>query len=148
MFLRRIICALAALVLLQAAVGARRPVHQPTRYYVLATAFSQRGTTKGGTGTHVGIVAADPHVFPLGTKLELFDAGCYSGTYLVTDTGGAVQGRHLDVFVPSLARARRFGRKHVWAEVLQWGTGEVSPEADASAALSHRRSALSHAADC
>jgi 3D (Asp-Asp-Asp) domain-containing protein len=45
-------------------------------------------------------------------------AGSYSGTYTVADTGGAVRGRILDVWVPSCSEAMRFGRKTVMVSVL------------------------------
>jgi 3D (Asp-Asp-Asp) domain-containing protein len=41
------------------------------------------------------------------------NAGSYSGSYLVADTGGAVKGRKLDIWVPSCSEARRFGRRTV-----------------------------------
>ena len=82
-----------------------------------ATAYCLKGRTASGGSVRRGIVAADPRVLPLGTRIYM-NAGPYSGTYVVADTGGAVRGRRLDVWVPSLAEARRFGRRKVTISVL------------------------------
>lgn len=82
-----------------------------------ATAYSLRGRTASGSGVRRGIVAADPRVLPLGTRIYI-SAGQYSGTYLVADTGGAVKGRKLDLWMPSTAEAMRFGRRKVSVKVL------------------------------
>ena len=82
-----------------------------------ATAYSLRGRTASGGSVRRGIVAADPRVLPLGTRIYM-NAGPYSGTYVVADTGGAVKGRILDVWMPSTAEAIRFGRRKVTVSVL------------------------------
>jgi 3D (Asp-Asp-Asp) domain-containing protein len=82
-----------------------------------ATAYCLQGRTATGGGVRRGIVAADPRVLPLGTQIQM-TAGSYSGTYTVADTGGAVRGRILDVWVPSCSEAMRFGRKTVMVSVL------------------------------
>ncbi len=82
-----------------------------------ATAYCLKGRTANGGSVRRGIVAADPRILPLGTRIQL-DAGSYSGTYTVADTGGAVRGRILDVWVPNCAEANRFGRKRVRVSVL------------------------------
>ena len=48
-------------------------------------------------------------------------AGPYSGEYLVTDAGTAIKGNKIDVWVPTLKEARRFGRKNVKLPVLSHG---------------------------
>lgn len=82
-----------------------------------ATAYCLQGRTASGAGVRRGIVAADPRILPLGTRIQI-NAGSYSGTYTVADTGGAVKGRILDVWVPSCSEAIRFGRKNVTVSVL------------------------------
>jgi 3D (Asp-Asp-Asp) domain-containing protein len=67
-------------------------------------------------------VAADARVLPLGTRIQVRNAGSYSGVYTVADTGGAVRGNHIDLFIPSVEACRRFGRKVVQVRVLRWGT--------------------------
>lgn len=82
-----------------------------------ATAYCLKGRTASGAGVRRGIVAADRRVLPLGSRIQI-SAGSYSGTYTVADTGGAVRGRILDIWVPSCAEAVRFGRKTVKVSVL------------------------------
>lgn len=77
-----------------------------------ATAYCLKGRTATGGATRKGIVAADPRILPLGTRINL-DAGSYSGSYIVADTGGGVRGRKLDIWVPNCSEARRFGRRTV-----------------------------------
>ena len=78
----------------------------------VATAYCLQGRTASGSGVRRGIVAADPRVLPLGTRINM-NAGAYSGSYVVADTGGGIKGRRLDVWVSSCSEARRFGRKSV-----------------------------------
>ena len=68
--------------------------------------------------TRPGVVAADPAVLPLGTRIRISGAGRYSGVYTVTDTGPAIRGRELDIFIPDGRAATRFGRRRVRVEVL------------------------------
>lgn len=81
-----------------------------------ATAYCLRGRTASGANVRNGIVAADPRVLPLGSRITM-NAGKYSGTYLVADTGGAIRGNKLDVWVSSCSEARRFGRRTVKVKV-------------------------------
>ena len=82
-----------------------------------ATAYCLKGRTAVGSGVRRGIVAADPRVLPLGTRIFI-NAGAYSGSYIVADTGGAIKGRILDVWVPNCSEAMRFGRKSVSVSLL------------------------------
>jgi 3D (Asp-Asp-Asp) domain-containing protein len=82
-----------------------------------ATAYSLRGRTANGDAVRRGIIAADRRVLPLGTRVRL-EAGSYSGEYVVTDTGGAVRGRKIDIWVPQTSEALRFGRRPVRLTVL------------------------------
>ena len=82
-----------------------------------ATAYCLQGRTAMGSGVRRGIIAADPRVLRLGSKVMLTGGG-YSGTYVVTDTGGGIRGRELDIWVPSCSEARRFGRRSVNVTLL------------------------------
>ena len=82
-----------------------------------ATAYCLRGRTASGGGVRRGIVAADPRVLPLGTRIYI-SAGGYSGNYTVTDTGGVIKGNILDIWVPSCSEAIRFGRRSISVSVL------------------------------
>ncbi|HTD91132.1 MAG TPA: 3D domain-containing protein, partial [Burkholderiales bacterium] len=50
-------------------------------------------------------------------------AGRYSGEYVVADTGDKIQGRRLDIYMPSAAECKKFGRKRVKVKVIQLGDG-------------------------
>ena len=77
-----------------------------------ATAYCLKGRTALGHGVRRGIIAADPRVLKLGSSVTI-NAGQWSGTYLVSDTGGRIKGKKLDIWVPSCAEARKFGRRSV-----------------------------------
>lgn len=77
-----------------------------------ATAYCLKGRTAMGHGVRRGIIAADPRVLKLGSRVNL-NAGGYSGQYLVSDTGGRIKGKKIDIWVASCAEARRFGRRTV-----------------------------------
>jgi 3D (Asp-Asp-Asp) domain-containing protein len=77
-----------------------------------ATAYCFSGRTSMGHGVRRGLVAADPRVLPMGSHIYV-NAGQWSGMYLVSDTGGAIKGKRLDIWVPSCGEAKRFGRRSV-----------------------------------
>lgn len=81
-----------------------------------ATAYCLRGRTASGSGVRKGVIAADPRVLRLGTKINL-GAGAYSGNYVVADTGGKIKGKKIDIWMASCAEARRFGRRKVTVHV-------------------------------
>jgi len=89
----------------------------------VATAYSQTGITASGQWTHRHVVAADPNVLPIGTRIKIKRAGRYSGEYVVADTGAKVDGRRLDLYVPSTLECKKFGVKRVSVKVLELGTG-------------------------
>jgi 3D (Asp-Asp-Asp) domain-containing protein len=91
-----------------------------------ATAFARAPhITSAGTEVHEGIVAADPLLLPLGTRIRITGTAGYDGNYLVTDTGAAVKGRHIDLYMPSAREARRFGTNTVRVQILQIGKGKM-----------------------
>jgi len=85
-----------------------------------ATAYSLRGRTASGKPVTRGLIAADPSVLPLGTRVKL-EAGSFSGEYVVGDTGGAVKGRRIDIWTPTSREALQFGRRAVKLTVLSFG---------------------------
>jgi 3D (Asp-Asp-Asp) domain-containing protein len=82
-----------------------------------ATAYSLRGRTASGLNVGRGLIAADPRILPLGTRVRV-EAGAWSGEYLVADTGGAIKGRIIDIWTPSAREALQFGRRKVKLTVL------------------------------
>jgi 3D (Asp-Asp-Asp) domain-containing protein len=101
-------------------------VQQPTYLEFEATAYSIEGRTAAGTRARRGIVAADPAVLPLGSRIRVLDAGRYSGDYVVEDTGRTIDGQEIDIYLADDREAKRFGRRHVRVEVLRRGNGGAS----------------------
>src|SRR5260370_40259645 len=87
--MRLIIIVLAASI----CFGKPRVVRKPMSFE--ATAYAARGETASGTRCRVGMVAADPRVLPLGTRIRVSRPGAVgvTGTYIVADTGAAGEGR-------------------------------------------------------
>jgi 3D (Asp-Asp-Asp) domain-containing protein len=94
-----------------------RPVTLATNY--VATAYSLRGRTASGLMVSRGVIAADPRVLPLGSRVRLEVPG-YHGEYLVADTGGMIKGKRIDIWIPSSREAMRFGRRTVKLTVLSY----------------------------
>lgn len=80
-----------------------------------ATAYCLQGKMANGQRVHHGAIAADPRILPLGTKVHIEGMGAY----VVKDTGGAIKGNRIDIWMPSSSQARSFGRKHVQLTVLE-----------------------------
>lgn len=81
---------------------------------------------------HRHVVAADPSVLPIGTRLKIKHAGRYSGEYVVADTGDKIEGRKLDIYLPSVLACKKFGVKRVRVTVLELGDGtkQAAKQAD------------------
>ena len=90
----------------------------------VATAYNLRGRTASGRPVGRGLIAADPAVLPLGSRVRL-EAGALSGEYLVADTGGGVKGRHIDIWTPTASEAMRFGKRAVKLTVLSYGPKRI-----------------------
>jgi rare lipoprotein A len=104
-----------------------------------ATAFARaKDSTSSGTEAHEGIVAADPAVLPLGTRIRITGSEGYDGIYLVTDTGSKVNGRHIDLYLSSQAEAKQFGRKMVRVQVLRTGKGKEDARKKDAAQVARR----------
>ena len=108
---------------------------RPTIRYFIATAYSTEGTGASGKWSHPGTVAADRKVLPLNSRIRVYGAGKYSGDYTVEDTGGKVDGHHIDLYMPKTAEAKKFGRQRVKVVVLKFGDDEpVAPDPQQKAA--------------
>ena len=87
-----------------------------------ATAYCKGTTTASGVNVRSGIAAADPDLLPVGSVVQVDAPGArYDGVYTVMDTGPAVQGRHLDLYMWSCHEALRFGKTAVRLVVLRLG---------------------------
>lgn len=71
-------------------------------------------TATGMTAKH-GVVAVDPNVIPLGTKLYIEGYGMA----VAADTGGSIKGNKIDLFYDDLSSALGFGRRNVKVYVLK-----------------------------
>jgi 3D (Asp-Asp-Asp) domain-containing protein len=83
-----------------------------------ATAYSIEGKTASGKQAREGICAADPKILPLGSRVRVHDAGQYSGECEIADTGRAIKGREIDIYLANDREAKQFGKKTVRVEKL------------------------------
>ena len=88
---------------------------------MVATAYTDSPSENGGStrarlGNELidGVVAVDPRVIPLGTKLYIEG---YGFAY-ACDTGGAIKGNRIDLLMPSFSASNNWGRRHVKVHVL------------------------------
>jgi len=143
-FVRTLLSVLVVLTLIgsaSASQSAAAKPRRPTIRYFIATAYSVEGTGASGKWSHPGTVAADRDVLPLNSRIRIYGAGKYSGEYTVEDTGNKVDGRHIDVYMPSRAEAKKFGRQRVKVVVLKYGDDEASspdPQQKAKAKAANR----------
>lgn len=67
------------------------------------------GQTATGRDPAVGVIAVDPNIIPLNTKLHVEGYGdCVAG-----DTGGAIKGKRIDIFLNSSNECKKWGRQQV-----------------------------------
>ena len=81
----------------------------------VATAYSLRGKMANGQTVHSGAIAADPRILPIGTIVHIEGMG----TFTVKDTGGAIKGSRIDVWMSG--GAMKFGRRTVKLRIISYG---------------------------
>lgn len=88
-----------------------------------ATAYSSEepglsNRTATGTATHVGVVAVDKNVIPLGSKLYIVSNDGYAayGFAVAEDTG--VRGNRVDLYMDTVAECLRFGVRNCTVYIL------------------------------
>ncbi|HBW39158.1 G5 and 3D domain-containing protein [Desulfosporosinus sp. BICA1-9] len=82
---------------------------------VEATAYTYTGNnTATGVKPREGLIAVDPKVIPMGTKVYVEGYG-YA---IAADTGGAILGNKIDVFFGTLRQCMDWGRKPVRIHIL------------------------------
>jgi 3D (Asp-Asp-Asp) domain-containing protein len=97
-----------------------------------ATAYCKGTVTASGALVHRGMAAGDPDLLPVGSIINVeADDSRYDGIYSVLDTGPAVQGRHIDLYMWSCYEALDFGRQPVHITVLRLGWNPKSANKDA-----------------
>ena len=84
------------------------PTHG-TKMTVSSTGYCLKGNTATGVPTSPGVVAVDPAVIPLGTRMYVPEYG----EGVAADTGSEVKGKTIDVWFESCAEAMAWGRKTV-----------------------------------
>ncbi len=95
-----------------------------------ATAYCKGSTTASGVTPQSGVAAADPTLLPVGSVIELEDLPTsYNGIYTIMDTGPAIQGRELDLYMWNCNEALRFGRRPVHMTILRlgWNPHQTTP---------------------
>lgn len=100
------------------------PSNQDGQTYTMrATAYTAyctgcSGITANGTdirsNPNLKVIAVDPRVIPLGTKVWVEGYG----EAIAADTGGAIKGNKIDVFIPSDGQARNWGVRTVTVKIL------------------------------
>jgi 3D (Asp-Asp-Asp) domain-containing protein/predicted nucleic acid-binding Zn-ribbon protein len=99
----------AAAVPIGAAAPAAPPAAPGQTLTVSATGYSLSGSTATGLPVGPGIVAVDPSMIPLGTRMTI--PGYGDG--VAADTGSAVHGATIDLWFPTQAQALAWGRRTV-----------------------------------
>jgi 3D (Asp-Asp-Asp) domain-containing protein len=93
-----------------------------TRVAFSATAYCKGMQTASGVTVKRGVAAADPELLPVGSVVGIDSVPSkYSGIYTILDTGPAIQGREIDLYMWSCNEALQFGRKPVHVNVLRLG---------------------------
>jgi 3D (Asp-Asp-Asp) domain-containing protein len=76
---------------------------------VSATCYILRGTTATGVPAGPGVVAVDPNVIPLGTRMYV--PGYGKG--VAADVGGGIKGKIIDLWYSTYAQCAKWGRRTV-----------------------------------
>jgi 3D (Asp-Asp-Asp) domain-containing protein len=98
------------------------PPDPGARLPFVATAYCKGLVTKSGVAVQSGIAAADPALLPVGSVVDVDSPDSrYDGIYTILDTGPAVQGAEVDIYMWSCHEALRFGRKPIQLTVLRLG---------------------------
>jgi 3D (Asp-Asp-Asp) domain-containing protein len=107
----------------QAELRASTAVPAPgARLRFTATAYCKGTTTQSGVQVRTGIAAADPDLLPVGSVVQIDSLpDKYNGIYTILDTGPAVQGRKVDIYMWSCYEALDFGRRSILLTVLRLG---------------------------
>lgn len=85
--------------------------------FVEATAYSAETENKTASGTKVrrGIIAVDPAVIPLGTRVYIPDYG----EAVAEDTGGNIKGNRIDIAFDTHEEAMNFGRQSLQIYIIE-----------------------------
>ena len=73
------------------------------------------GITRSGIPVRPGLIAVDPRVIPLGTRIYIEGRG----PALAADTGSAIKGNKIDIYMETHQEALRFGRRKIKIYILE-----------------------------
>lgn len=76
---------------------------------------THKGITRSGSQVSRGTVAVDPRVIPLGTKVYVEGYGHAE----CLDTGGAIKGNRIDLYMDSREECFEFGRRDVKVYIIE-----------------------------
>ena len=95
---------------------ARTMTVEATAYTANCTGCS--GVTANGTDLHANpdakVIAVDPNIIPLGSKVWVEGYG----EAIAADTGGAIKGNRIDLFIADENEANQWGRRTVTIKIL------------------------------
>lgn len=80
-----------------------------------ATAYCNYGYTATGLRAKPGVVAVDPRVIPLGTRLYVEGYGMA----VAEDTGGSIVGKRIDLYYTNYNDAVNYGRRYVRVYIVR-----------------------------
>ncbi len=108
-------------------LGGGAPTSYAAKLSCEFTAYTYNRTgpsnTFSGEKARVGYVAVDPKVIPIHSYLYVvLDNGFVYGYCYAKDTGGAIKGNIVDLFLPSDTDCRYFGRPHGTVYVISYGS--------------------------
>ena len=90
-------------------------------YFFVASGYSANDPAQGtdnvtATGKEIrkGMIAVDPDVIPLGTRIEIKNMGFFTAE----DTGGKIKGNRIDIYFDSKKEAKEFGKKGIWVNII------------------------------
>ncbi|MGN4822104.1 3D domain-containing protein [Bacillus cereus group sp. MYBK139-2] len=69
-----------------------------------------QGLTATGTSVRWGVIAVDPSVIPLGSKVYIPQ---FNQTFTAEDTGNAIKGNIIDIFMSTNSQANDWGRRNI-----------------------------------
>ena len=98
--------------------------------HFIATAYCKGTITRSGIPVRSGMAAGDPSILPLGSVIRVESAGAYTGLYTILDTGPAIQGRMIDIYMWSCYEALAFGRRPLDITILRLGWKPVDSASD------------------
>lgn len=86
---------------------------EATGYSLISDELGSDGTPSTATGTYPTAgrtIAVDPRVIPYGTRVYI---PAFGGVFIAEDTGGAIKGNKIDIYMNHGDQARQWGRQKI-----------------------------------